>query len=386
MPDRPDKTFLIPDEPLDRFTPTNLDFLLQFCYERHASDITIQTEEHITAEIYGVLYPTTRRRLTKNEVGTLLNHIYGPNGTTQLASGHDLDTYYEFRPTRIERYRFRVNATACLVEGYEGIQITLRVIPTHPPELKDMELPSSIMDNIDPDDGAVYITGSTGSGKSTLLAAIIRYIAEEEDSNRKILTYESPIEFVYDDVHKPSCIISQSEIPRHLPSFAAGVRNALRRKPRLILVGETRDQETTNALLEASLTGHPVYTTVHSNGVAETVRRLVNAFPEEERNSKSIDIIETMRMVVWQRLVQTVDGKRMPLREYLVFDESIRSKLLSVPVNQISQATRKLVKAQDHTMYDDAKRAYKEGRIDKAILTKIERYHQGQDNDMDVDT
>ena len=381
---KPDNTYLIPNEPLDRFTPTNLDLLLQFCYERHASDITIQTEEHITAEIYGVLYPTTRRRLTKNEVGTLLNHIYGPNGTTQLASGHDLDTYYEFRPTRIERYRFRVNATACLVEGYEGIQITMRVIPTHPPELKDMLLPQEIMDNIDPDDGAVYITGSTGSGKSTLLAAIIRFIAEQEDSNRKILTYESPIEFVYDDVNKPSCIISQSEIPRHLPSFAAGVRNALRRKPRLILVGETRDQETTNALLEASLTGHPVYTTVHSNGVAETVRRLVNAFSEEERNSKSIDIIETMRMIVWQRLVKTVDGKRMPLREYLVFNEAIRSKLLSVPVDRISQATRKIVKEQDHTMLDDAKRAFKDGKIDKAILTKIERYHQGQDHDMGV--
>lgn len=383
---KPDNTYLIPNEPLDRFTPTNLDLLLQFCYERHASDITIQTEEHITAEIYGVLYPTTRRRLTKNEVGTLLNHIYGPNGTTQLASGHDLDTYYEFRPTRIERYRFRVNATACLVEGYEGIQITMRVIPTHPPELKDMLLPQEIMDNIDPDDGAVYITGSTGSGKSTLLAAIIRFIAEQEDSNRKILTYESPIEFVYDDVNKPSCIISQSEIPRHLPSFAAGVRNALRRKPRLILVGETRDQETTNALLEASLTGHPVYTTVHSNGVAETVRRLVNAFSEEERNSKSIDIIETMRMIVWQRLVKTVDGKRMPLREYLVFNEAIRSKLLSVPVDRISQATRKIVKEQDHTMLDDAKRAFKDGKIDKAILTKIERYHQGQDHDMGVDS
>ncbi|MEC8063859.1 MAG: Dot/Icm type IV secretion system ATPase DotB [Pseudomonadota bacterium] len=381
---KPDNTYLIPNEPLDRFTPTNLDLLLQFCYERHASDITIQTEEHITAEIYGVLYPTTRRRLTKNEVGTLLNHIYGPNGTTQLASGYDLDTYYEFRPTRIERYRFRVNATACLVEGYEGIQITMRVIPTHPPELKDMLLPQEIMDNIDPDDGAVYITGSTGSGKSTLLAAIIRFIAEQEDSNRKILTYESPIEFVYDDVNKPSCIISQSEIPRHLPSFAAGVRNALRRKPRLILVGETRDQETTNALLEASLTGHPVYTTVHSNGVAETVRRLVNAFSEEERNSKSIDIIETMRMIVWQRLVKTVDGKRMPLREYLVFNEAIRSKLLSVPVDRISQATRKIVKEQDHTMLDDAKRAFKDGKIDKAILTKIERYHQGQDHDMGV--
>ena len=378
--------YLIPDEPLDRFGPSDLDRLLQFCYERHASDITIQTEEHITAEIYGVLYQTTRRRLTKNEVGALLNHIYGPNGTTQLASGTDLDTYYEFRPTRIERYRFRVNATACLVEGYEGIQVTLRVIPTHPPDLADMHLPDEILQNIDPDDGAVYITGSTGSGKSTLLAAIIRYIAEQQDSNRKILTYESPIEFVYDDVNKPSCIISQSEIPRHLPSFAAGVRNALRRKPRLILVGETRDQDTTNALLEASLTGHPVYTTVHSNGVAETVRRLVNAFPEEERNSKSIDIIETMRMIVWQRLVPTVDGKRTPLREYLVFDESIRSKLLNVDVNQVSSATRKIVKEQNHTMLDDARRAFKEGLIDKAIVSKIERYHQGQDHDLGVDS
>ena len=380
----PDETYLLPNEPLDRFGLPDLDRLLQFCFERHASDITIQTEEHITAEIYGVLYQTTRRRLTKNEVGTLLNHIYGPNGTTQLATGQDIDTYYEFRPTRIERYRFRVNATACLVEGYEGIQITLRVIPTHPPELKDMQLPDDILQNIDPDDGAVYITGSTGSGKSTLLASIIRHIAEQKDSNRKILTYESPIEFVYDDVNKPSCIISQSEIPRHLPSFAAGVRNALRRKPRLILVGETRDQETTNALLEASLTGHPVYTTVHSNGVAETVRRLVNAFPEEERNSKSIDIIETMRMVVWQRLVPTVDGKRTPLREYLVFDESIRSRLLRENVNNISAATRKIVKEQKRTMLDDAKRAFSEGLIDQSILTKIERYHQGQDEDCQV--
>lgn len=132
------------------------------------------------------------------------------------------------------------------------------------------------------------------------------------------------------------------------------------------------------------MTGHPVYTTVHSNGVAETVRRLVNAFPEEERNSKSIDIIETMRMVVWQRLVPTVDGKRTPLREYLVFDESIRSRLLRENVNNISAATRKIVKEQKRTMLDDAKRAFSEGLIDQTILTKIERYHQGQDEDCQV--
>jgi defect-in-organelle-trafficking protein DotB len=162
----------------------------------------------------------------------------------------------------------------CYVDGHEGIQITIRTIPTAPPALSSLQLPQSIIDAIAPQEGVVYVTGATGSGKSTLLAAIIKELAENPDSNRKILTFESPIEFVYDSVEMPSAVVSQSEIPRHLPSFAAGVRNALRRKPRLILVGEARDTETINAVLEAALTGHPVYTTLHTNGVAETIRRL----------------------------------------------------------------------------------------------------------------
>lgn len=373
--------YLIADEPIDRFLPNHLDPLLASCVGNSASDITIQTNEKVTAEIFGCLYPITKRKLSKAEVGNLLNHIYGPNGTTQLSSGVDLDTYYEFRPSRIDRHRFRVNATACLVDGYEGIQITLRSIPSSPPSLNFMDLPKEILANVAPDDGAVYVTGSTGSGKSTLLAAIIRDIAEKVDSHRKILTYEAPIEFVYDDVKKHSCIISQSEIPRHIPTFADGVRNALRRKPRLILVGEARDQETINALLEASLTGHPVYTTVHSNGVAETVRRLVNTFPQEERNSKGIDIIETMRLVIWQRLVPTVDGKRIPLREYLVFDEKVRNELLKVDINKVSAATRMIVKRNKHTMLDDAKDKFKQGILSQEIFEQISRFSAGQDSD-----
>ena len=177
--------YLMPDEPRDRIGPDDLDKLLAFLVKNQASDITIQTDEKIYAEIYGILYQTTRRKMSKNEVSFLLNAIYGPNGTTQLSSGTDLDTYYEFRPNRVERYRFRVNATACLVEGYTGIQITLRSIPTTPPHLSDMDLPQNIIDNIAPPEGAVYITGATGSGKSTLLASVIRNFAEDPNSNRK---------------------------------------------------------------------------------------------------------------------------------------------------------------------------------------------------------
>jgi defect-in-organelle-trafficking protein DotB len=353
---------LLPDEPT-RFTPAQMERLLEFCTLLNASDITIQTNECIFAEVYGRLMRVTSRRLSNTEVGDLLNAIYGPNGTAQIMSGHDIDTYYEFKPNRADRYRFRVNGTGCMVEGHDGIQITLRTIPTTPPPLESMHLPQAILDTIAPEDGVVYVTGATGSGKSTLLASIIRELIEQEQSHRKVLTYEAPIEFVYDEIETLTAVVSQSEIPRHLPSFAAGVRNALRRKPRLIMVGEARDPETITAVLEAALTGHPVYTTLHTTGVAETVRRLVTSFPSEERHGHTIDILETIRLCIWQKLVPTVDGKRVALREYLVFNEHIRDQLLGEDPEQVTAKVRQLVKTDGQPMIVDAKRHFDAGTI-----------------------
>ncbi len=353
---------LYPKEPT-RFEGKHIDDLLVFCHRINASDITIQSNSAIIAEIYGRLHKITRRELTNSEVAELLNTIYGPNGTTQIMRGQDLDTHYEVRPNRSERFRHRVNGTGCHIDGHEGIQITIRTIPSMPPALSALDLPDDIVASVAPHEGVIYVTGATGSGKSTLLAAIIRELAEDPESHRKILTYESPIEFVYDEINCPTSVISQSEIPRHLPTFAFGVRNALRRKPRLILVGEARDPETIAAVLEAALTGHPVYTTLHSNGVAETVRRLVNSFPSDERLGRTIDIIETMRMIIWQRLAPTVDGKRVALREYLVFDEKVRDKLLDSDPNKITATTRRLVEEHGQLMQVDVEKKYQEGLL-----------------------
>jgi defect-in-organelle-trafficking protein DotB len=374
------QTILFPGEP-NRFTPAHLEPLLEFCVKQQASDVIFQSGEHVMVEIFGRLHKITHRKLTNTEVGDLLNAIYGPNGTTQILSGSDVDTHYEIRPTRADRFRFRVNGTGCQVEGHAGIQITLRAIPNEPPQLSELNLPSNIVEAIAPRDGVVYVTGATGSGKSTLLAAIIRNIAEDPLSNRKILTYESPIEFVFDAIEKPSSIIAQSEIPRNLPSFAAGVRNALRRTPRLILVGESRDVETMSAVLEAALTGHPVYTTLHANGVAETIRRLVGTFPKEERHGRSIDIIETVRLVIWQQLAPTVDGKRIALREYLVFDEDVRDQLLSVNPDKATAVTRRLVKEKGQPMIVDAERAFKDGIISDRTYKVLSAGHQSADAD-----
>lgn len=353
---------IMPNEPI-RLVQAELDRLLLFCQHENASDITLQTNEPAFADIYGRLYHVTKRKLTNAEVSEMLNAIYGPNGSTQLLTGHDIDTHYEIRPSRTERYRYRVNATAIVVEGHEGIQITFRAIPGTPPPLSSLDLPKDLKDAIAPLEGVVYVTGATGSGKSTLLASIIRYIAEEKSSHRKILTYEAPIEFVYDEVPMATSLVAQSEIPRNLPSFDYGVRNALRRNPRLILVGEARDADTMGAVLEAAMTGHPVYTTLHTNGVAETIRRLVATFPADERHGRTIDIIETIRVSVWQRLAPTVDGKRVALREYLIFSEEIRDELLATHPDEITASVRRLVKEKGQPMVVDAERKYKEGII-----------------------
>lgn len=361
---------LMPDEPT-RFSPVFMDKMLEHAESLQASDITIQTGSPIYAEVYGRLYRITNRSLSNTELGDLINSIYGPNATTQLLSGKDIDTHYEFRPNRGVRYRYRVNATSCLVEGHDAIQITLRTIPTTPPQLETLGLPDNIIEAIAPQEGIVFITGATGSGKSTLLASIIRYLIEKEDSNRKVLTYEAPIEFVFDEIETTSAVVSQSEIPRHLPDFADGVRNALRRKPRLIMVGECRDAPTISAALEAALTGHPVYTTLHTSGVAETMRRLVTSFAGEERIGRTIDILETIRLCIWQKLVPTVDEKRVALREYLVFDEETRDILLDGDPNEVTSTTRKLVRQRGQLMTVDAKNKFEQGIISERVYKLI---------------
>lgn len=374
---------MLPDEPV-RFNPREMDRLLEHCSIKKVSDITIQTDSPIMVELHGRLLPCTTRVLSNTEVGEMINGIYGPNGTAQLSSGRDVDTHYEVRPNRHTRYRFRVNGTACQIEGRDGMQITVRTIPSDPPDLGTMNLDENIVKHMAPMQGTVVVTGPTGSGKSTLLASILKEIIGDPESNRKVLTYEAPIEFVYDAVEKISSIVSQSEIPKHLPSFAAGVRNALRRKPGLILVGEARDAETIAAVIDAALTGHPVYTTLHSNGVADCVRRMISTFPAEERHGRALDILETLRLCIWQKLAPTVDGKRVALREYLVFDEEVRDVLVETEVENLAQKTRELLKQKGQPMLVDAKKKFDEGVISQRTYNIIAQGAKKLDKDAAV--
>ncbi len=361
---------LFPQEPT-YFVPKELDRLLIFCYQQGASDISIQTGEAVFTEIHGRLIRVTQREMTLQECSDLINYIYGPNATAMVNSGTDIDTNYRVKVSEKEQYRFRVNITASYFDGYQGVQVTLRTISSEPPLLADLGVEDDILNALTIPQGIVAVSGATGSGKSTLLASIIADFCQKEDSNLKILTYESPIEYVYDKVKKPTSLVSQTEIPRYLPSFAAGVRNALRRKPGLILVGEARDKETIEAVIDAALTGHPVYTTVHANGVADTLRRMVTIFPHEERDTRMFDLLETTKVIVWQALVATPEGKRCAIREYIVINTQVRDILLDTPTDRLVSQVRHLLDEHGRSAYQDAKQKFEQGAITERAFQRF---------------
>jgi defect in organelle trafficking protein DotB len=361
-----------PDEPM-RFQEQHVDLVLLWCVARKTSDISIQTDRPLYNDIAGVLRPATNRPLDGADMGVFLSKIYGPDAMARLASGTDLDLSYEVRPDRNTRVRFRVNITPILSKGRDAVQITMRVLPDVPPKMVDLKVDQAIMDNWAPRDGIVLITGPTGSGKSTLLAAGMRMLIERPEGCGKMLTYEAPIEFVYDALASPKSLVSQSEIPRHLKNFENGVRNALRRKPNIILVGEARDRETISACIEAGQTGHAVYSTAHTIGVAPTIRRMVASFESGERTERAYALMETMRMIVTQILVPKIGGGRQALREYLVFTDDIREKFLDISFENWPVELIKVVRTQGKPMVKSAREAFDEGLIDKYYYNLVAR-------------
>lgn len=353
-----------PDEP-PRFIDDMVDPFLLWCVKKNSSDITIQSDRPVYNEIYGTLYPATYRPVDAADMNVFLTKIYGPEAGARLASGNDLDLSYEIRPDRYTRIRFHVNITPILSRGRDSAQITMRVLPSEPPSMVDLNIEEDIIKAWAPRQGMVIVTGPTGSGKTTLLAAGIRMLMERPRGCGKIVCYESPIEYVYDAVKSPRSLISQTEVPRHLPDFARGVRNALRRKPNIILVGESRDKETISASIEAAQTGHLVFTTTHTTGVAATIQRMVSSYDPSERSERAYALMETTRLVVTQTLAQKISGGRVGVREWMVFTDEVRDKLMSMDFQNWPAEIHRMLPFYGQSMAKSAGIAFDKGIIDR---------------------
>lgn len=350
-----------------------LDVLIRVVSEMGASDIIFKTGDPVWARLHGRWKKVFPKPLTEAQMNAVTVNISGSQDQlSRILSGQDIDIAYEIKVDRLKKMRFRVNATAAQFKSSTGICITLRTIPEHPPKLDDLNIPQEMRDAFFPKYGLCLVTGPVGSGKSTLLFSVLREIAE--NTTNHIITYEAPIEFNITDLPNRKGPVEQTEIGRHLKDFKNAPRNSLRRAGDVVLFGESRDPETIRAMSIEAETGVAVYSTVHTNSVAETISRMVREFPVDERSSMMASLLSAMRLIVHQRLIVKPDGNgRTAVREWLVFNEDVVSRLENCALDEIITETRNIMKERGTRLIDDLVKQYKSGNISKDEMRAYSR-------------
>tara|TARA_B100000073_G_C23742075_1_gene574007 strand:+ start:92 stop:1243 length:1152 start_codon:yes stop_codon:yes gene_type:complete len=369
--------FLMPNEP-QKFTRKDFDNILLHMENIGGSDVYLQSGDQVIIDVSGFKRKVTKKPISIDSMEVITKSLQGDNAIGRLNSGEPIDDELEIKLDingELRRFRFRLNFTGTKKHGKDSIQATIRSIPVTPPPLEKIGLSRDhyIYKNFFPMQGLVVVTGPTGSGKSTLMASCVAELIGEEFANRVINTYEAPIEFVYDEIYSPSCLVSQSSVPQHVSTFKRAIENSLRRKPEIIIVGEMRDAETIAAAIEAAQTGHLVIGTSHTNGVPETIRRLINTFGAAERESRQADIIDSMQLIVAQRLLKTTDEKRVAVREHLKFDQKTKERLLTSNALRINVETRKILEEKNISMLEEAREKYEQGIILESDFIDLEK-------------
>lgn len=305
-----------------------------------ASDVSIASGEHVTCRISGENVNVTTRALQHNEVQEIAKRMYGDNILAILGGAEPADPRYSFRVDRANSLGFRVNITGCLInQNPDSIQITCRALPNLPLSVHDLKVPLELARGMFSRQGMVIVAGETGSGKSTLLASVFRGILET-GRNHKVITYESPIEYTYEKVMKhQSNLIYQQEIGRHVKSFEIGVANILRRAPTDGLIGESRDRASISACIELVLTGCKTFTTVHAETCGGTLSRMVQSFDYIDHPSILEKLINSVRLIVVQRLVKTLNGKQTAINSWINLDDAYKERLVGVKAEKVAQTT-----------------------------------------------
>jgi len=315
--------------------------------EKGGSDLHLKSGAHVKGRVFGDIIDISPDVLSKKDGITLAKELL--RGRFQeLVQKKDVDLTFKLN----EDYNFRAN----IFFQMDGVSFVFRTIPTKIPTIKSLKLPSVIENFCSLNRGLVIVTGPTGSGKTTTLASIINKINHLK--NKHIITIEDPIEYIFKD---DKCIINQRSIGQDALNFSDALRAALREDPDIILVGELRDMETIETAMHAAETGHLVLTTLHTMDAKETINRIINMFPGNEQNRIKISLASVLEGVISQRLIKTIDGKRVAAVEVLVKNARIKSLILEGREEDITEAIR------------NGSQTYKTQTFDQALLDLYKR-------------
>jgi twitching motility protein PilT len=300
-----------------------IDEYLRAVLERNGSDLHFVAGDPPRIRLYGELQALREERLDPDHVRELLYEIMTRRATERLEELDGADFAYMIPGVS----RFRVN----VFRHIGGLGAVFRAIPSQALTLDQLNMPEAVRSLCRTTNGLILVTGKTGSGKSTTLAAMI------DDINLRvkghILTIEDPIEFVHP---RRNCLVSQREVGIHSPSFAEALHSALREDPDVVLVGELRDFETMSIAVTAAEMGILVMGTLHTNGAAATVDRIVNAFPSDKQAHVRTMLSTSLRGVISQQLIQRADKRgRVAALEILINTPAVSNLIRQGKLDQL---------------------------------------------------
>lgn len=300
-----------------------IDAFLELVIKQGGSDLHLVAGNPPRIRLHGDAYTVKYRELSSEETSELLLEIMPDDIREHYEEHGSTDFAYSVEGLA----RFRVN----VFQHLGGVGAVFRAIPSEVKTMNELGLPPALKNLCRQRKGLILVTGPTGSGKSTTLASMVDMINRERKGH--IITIEDPIEFMHEN---KNCLMSQREIGSHTPSFADALRSSLREDPDVILVGEMRDLETIHLALTAAETGILIIATLHTNGAASSVDRIINAFPAGEEPYVRTMLSTSLVAVISQQLLKTADGRgRVAALEIMINNSAVSNVIREGKADQL---------------------------------------------------
>ena len=323
---------------------------LKLMVSRDASDLYLTVGAPPSIRVHGQMIPIDKSPLAPGATKHIACKLMSPEQQAAFEANPEMNLAI----SATDVGRFRVN----IFRQRSQVGLVIRNIKTRIPTMEELGLPPVLNKLVMQKRGLILFVGATGSGKSSSLAALIDY--RNSTSAGHIITIEDPIEYIYS--HKRS-IITQREVGDDTNTYEEALKNTLRQAPDVILIGEVRDRETMEYAISFAETGHLAISTLHANNANQAFDRIINFFPEDRRNQLLMDLSLNVRGIVSQRLIPTLDGKRVAAFEVLLNSPLVSDLILKGDIHKIKEIMERSENIGMQTFDGALYKLYKSGRI-----------------------